>query len=91
MYAESVAESIGNYVDFYSDKKRGLDICAVGDQSFIHWNGPPLHLAGPLGQAALDSKFGGRGNWRFVTRNCKSESQVVTRLKRGVPRVPFFQ
>ena len=90
-HAEGVAESIGNYVDFYSDKKRGLDIRAVGDESYIHWNGPPVHLAGALGQAALDRKFGGRNSWRFVTRNCKSESKVVSRLKRGVSRVPFFQ
>ena len=80
-----------NYVDFYSDKKRGLDIQAVGDESVIHWNGPPQHLAQGLGKAALDKKFGGRKNWRLVTKKRKSESLVVTRLKRSVPRVPFFQ
>ena len=90
-HAEGVAESMGNYVDFYSDKKRGLDIMAVGEESLIHWNDPPLHLAASLGKAALDKKFGGRTNWRFVTKKCKSESLVVTRLKRSVPRVPFFQ
>ena len=90
-HAEGVAESMGNYVDFYSDKKRGLDIRAVGDESYIHWNGPPVHLAGELGRAALDKKFGGRRNWRFVTKNTKSESLVVTRLRRAVPRVPFYQ
>ena len=85
------AESMGNYVDFYSDKKRGLDITAVGDESYIHWNGPPVHLAGALGQAALDKKFGGRSNWRFVTKKGKSESLVVSRLKRVESRVPFFK
>ena len=90
-HAEGVAESMGNYVDFYSDKKRGLDITAVGDESYIHWNGPPVHLAGALGQAALDKKFGGRSNWRFVTKKGKSESLVVSRLKRVESRVPFFQ
>ena len=56
-HAEGVAESMGNLVDFYSDKKRGLDIKAIGDESYIHWNGPPVHLAKALGNAALDKKF----------------------------------
>ena len=90
-HAEGVAESMGNYVDFYSDKKRGLDIVAVGEESYIHWNGPPVHLAGALGAASLDRKFGGRSNWRFVTKKGRGESLVVTRLKRNVARVPFFQ
>ena len=78
-HAEAVAESMGNYVDTYSDKKRGLDITDIGNESFIHWNGPPVHHAGPLGKAALDKKFGGRSNWRFVTKKCKAESIVVTK------------
>ena len=90
-HAEAVAESMGNYVDSYSDKKRGLDITDIGLESYIHWNGPPVHLAGPLGKAALDKKFGGRSNWRFVTKQCKIESLVVTKLKRLTARVPFFQ
>ena len=61
-HAEGVAESMGNYVDFYSDKKRGLDITTVGEESYIHWNGPGVHMADALGQAALDKKFGGRIN-----------------------------
>ena len=73
---------MGNYVDFYSDKKRGLDITEVGDESYVHWNGPPLHMADELGKSALDKKFGGRNNWRFVTKKNKSESLVVSRLKR---------
>ena len=84
------AESMGNYVDSYSDKKRGLDIKAIGDESYIHWNGPPVHFARPLGEASLDKKFGGRSNWRFVTKKGKEESVVVTRLKRVSPRLPLF-
>ena len=89
-HAEGVAESMGNYIDFYSDKKRGLDIAAVGDESYIHWNGPPVHLATSLGQAALDKKFEGRNSWRFVTKKGKAESLVVSRLKKVESRVPFF-
>ena len=81
----------GNYVDFYSDKKRGLDIKAVGDEALIHWNGPPIHLADGLGRAALDKRFGGRKSWRFITRKGKAESLVVSRLKKGVSRTPFFK
>ena len=89
-HAEAMAESMGNYVDSYSDKKRGLDIKAIGDESYIHWNGPPVHFARPLGEASLDKKFGGRSNWRFVTKKGKEESVVVTRLKRVSPRLPLF-
>ena len=39
-HAEGGAESMGNYVDIYSDKKRGLDIKVVGDESYIQRNGP---------------------------------------------------
>ena len=90
-HAEGVAESMGNYVDFYSDKKRGLDIKAVGDEALIHWNGPPVHLADGLGKAALDRRFGGRRGWRFITKKGKAESLVVSRLKKRVSRTPFFQ
>ena len=89
-HAEAVAESMGNYVESYSDKKRGLDIKAIGDESYIHWNGPPVHLAGPLDKSSLDKKFGVRSNWRFVTKKGKMESLVVRKLKRISPQLPFF-
>ena len=90
-HAESVAESMGNYVDSYSDKKRGLDIDAVGNESYIHWNGPPVHHAEQLGKSSLDKKFGGRSKWRFVTKMNKTESVVVSRLNSIPPRLPFFK
>ena len=90
-HAMGVAESMGNYVDFFSNKKRGLDIRVVGEESLVKWNGPPVHLADALGKAALDRKFGGRKNWRFVIKKAKCESLVVSRLKKSVPRVPFYQ
>ena len=89
-HAEGVAESMGNYIDMYSEKKRGLDIQAIGDESYIHWNGPPVHLATSLGESALDKKFGGRPNWRFVTKKCKSESLVVSKLKRIGSRLSIY-
>ena len=89
-HAEGVAESIGNYVDFYADRKRGLDIKEIGEECYIHWNGPPIHLAEELGKSALDKKFGGRNNWRFVTKKGKLESLTVSKLKRTLPRLPFF-
>ena len=46
-YAVAVAESMGNYVDLYSD------IATVGDQSYIHWNCPPLNLSEELGKTAF--------------------------------------
>ena len=42
-HAEGVAESMGNYVDIHSEKRRGLDVSVVGQEAYIHWNGPPVH------------------------------------------------
>ena len=55
-HAEGVVESMGNYVEIHSDKRRGrMDI---GKEALIHWNGPPLARANRLGEAALDRIFG---------------------------------
>ena len=80
-------------MDMYSDKKRGLDLTDVGKESFIHWNGPPIHMCTELGDATLDLRFGGR-KWHFVKNKSRSlfnDSSVVHRLKQKLPRVPFFQ
>lgn len=90
-HAESVAESMGSYVDSYSDKKRGLDIDAIGEESYIHWNGPPVHLAEEIGKASLDKTFTGRSNWRFVAKTGRKESVVVSRLKERFSKLPFFK
>ena len=89
-HAESVAESMGNYIDSYSDKKRGLDINAIGGECYIKWNGPPVHLAEEIGKSALDKTFAGRSTWRFVDKTVKHESKVVSKMKRITPRLPFF-
>ena len=59
-HAEAVAESMGNYIDCHSKRKRGLDIAIVVSESRIHWNGPPLHKANALIESALDRHFGGK-------------------------------
>ena len=59
-HAEGVAESMGNYVDIHSEKRRGLDVSVVGQEAYIHWNGPPVHLADSIGVSSLDSYFAGR-------------------------------
>ena len=41
-HAEAVAESMGNHIDYHSNKRRVLDIATIGSESRIHWNGPPL-------------------------------------------------
>ena len=68
-------------MDFYPDKKRGLDITAVGYESYVHWNRPALLMADELGKAALNKKFGGRNNWRLVNKKNKREGLVVSKLK----------
>ena len=80
-HAEGVAESMGNYVDIHSEKRRGLDVAVVGQEAYIHWNGPGVHLADSIWESSLDSYFAGRTNWRFVTRQNKSSSVVINRMK----------
>ena len=43
-HAEGVAESMGNYIDLHSDKRRGMEIDDVGKEAMVHWNGngPPI-------------------------------------------------
>ena len=89
-HAEGVAESMGNYVEMHSDKRRGLDIGDVGLEARIHWNGPSLNRATRFGESALDRHFGGRRRWHFVTKNNKLESLVTRRLKKEKPRLPFY-
>ena len=89
-HAEGVVESMGNYVEMHSDKRRGLDIGDVGLEARIHWNGPPIHHATRLGESALDQHFGGRRRWHFVTKNNRLESLVNKRLKKEKPRLPFY-
>ena len=85
-----MAESIGNYVDIHSEKRRGLDVSVVGQESYIHWNGPPVHLADSIGVSSLDSYFAGRSGWRFVTRQNKFQSVVISRLKSEKAKSTLF-
>lgn len=89
-HAEGVAESMGNLVEIHSEKKRGLDISAIGKEAKIHWNGPPIHHSQVLGEAVLDRHFGGRNRWHFITQQNKKDSVVTAKLKREVPKLPFY-
>ena len=58
-HAEGVVESMGNYIEMHSEKRRAtMDIRDIGREAFIHWNGPPLACADSLGEAAIDRIFG---------------------------------
>ena len=48
-HAETVAESMGNLVYMHCEKRRGSGIADVGKETFIDWNGPPVHLLTNLG------------------------------------------
>ena len=89
-HAEGVAESMLNFVGIHAEKKRGLDTSDVGVEAFINWNGPPVDNSSDLLEVALDKRFKGRGRWRFVTKENKLQSKVVSRLRKEVSRVPFF-
>ena len=83
--------SMENYVYIHAEKRRGLDVAIVGLESYIHWNGPPVHLADSIGVASLDSYFAGRSHWRFVTKKNKLESAVVSRLKGQKAKSTLFE
>jgi hypothetical protein len=62
-HVEGVVESMGNYVEIHSDKRRGrMNFADIGKEALIHWNEPPLAKADILGEAALDRLFG-RKRW----------------------------
>ena len=88
-HAETVVESMGNLVDMHSEKRRGLGIEDVGRETFIDWNGPPVHLCENLGTKTLDRIFKG-SKWHFITVANKSDSEVTNRLKNEKSRIPFF-
>ena len=89
-HAEGVVESMGNYIEIHSDKRRGrMDISDIGKEALIHWNGPPLTWADRLGEAALDRLFG-RGRWNFITMANRVDSIVTKRLREEEPSLPFF-
>ena len=82
---------MGNFVDIHAEKKRGLDISDVGREAYINWNGPPVANAATLLELALDKRFKGRKNWRFITKENKLQSVLVDRLKRKVSKAPFSE
>ena len=88
-HAEGVAESMGNYIEMHCDKRRGLDIETLGKESYMHWNGPPVHLTEQLGIKVLNRIFKG-DSWHFVTRRNKAGSVVTRRLKCTTAKLPYF-
>ena len=88
-HAETVVGSMGNLVDLHCEKRRGLGIEDVGKETFIDWNGPPVHLADNLGTKVLNRLFKG-SKWHFVTVANKSDSEVTRRLKDRKSKLPFF-
>ena len=88
-HAETVAESMGNLVDMHCEKRRGLGIADVGKETFIDWNGPPVHLADNLGTKVINRIFKG-SNWHFITGANQLDSEVTRRLKQKKSKLPFF-
>ena len=88
-HAETVAESMGSLIAIHSEKRRGLGIEDVGKETFINWNGPPIHMADSLGVKTLNRVFKGK-KWHFVTRASNLDSEVIKRLKSKPAKVPFF-
>ena len=88
-HAETVAESMGNLIDLHSEKRRGLGVEDAGRETFIDWNGPPVHMVDALGEKTLNRVFKG-GKWHFVTVINRADSEVTRRLKSKPAKLPFF-
>ena len=88
-HAETVVESMGNLVDMHCEKRRGLGIEDVGRETFIDWNGPPIHQCDNLGVKVLNRIFKGT-KWHFITVANKSDSNVTRRLREQQSKLPFF-
>ena len=65
-----------------------MDNESLGREAFIHWNGPPLHLADNLGRKALDRYFP-NNSWNFITQLNRSESTAIMRME-TVERIVLF-
>ena len=88
-HAETVVESMGNLVEMHCEKRRGLGIEDVGKETFIDWNGPPVHQSDSLGIKTLNRLFKGT-KWHFVTVANKADSEVTKKLKSEKSKLPFF-
>ena len=44
----NLSQSLCSIVDLHSDKRRGVDVTVVGEESMIHWNGPLVNKANGL-------------------------------------------
>ena len=75
---------MGNIVDLHCEKRHGLSVEDVGKETFIDWNGPPVHLSDNLGIKTLNRVFKGT-KWHFVTVANKTDSEVKKRLKQKMP------
>ena len=61
----------------------------AGKETFIDWNGPPIHLVDKLGEKTLNRVFKG-SKWHFVTVINRADSEVTRRLKTKEANLPFF-
>eukprot|EP00918_Siedleckia_nematoides_P025746 GHVU01055578.1.p1 GENE.GHVU01055578.1~~GHVU01055578.1.p1 ORF type:complete len:390 (-),score=46.99 GHVU01055578.1:512-1681(-) len=94
---ESVLESVGNILGIHADDGRAPDPSSVEVEAFVHWNGPPLHRADGIIEAALNKHFE-PNRWHFgqVSRSCahgnfSRTSKVIQRLQAVTGRLPFLE
>ena len=73
------------HMDSHCQKRRGLAIEEMGNESIIHWSGPPLHLASLV-----------KSRWIVFTRvihgisSRKWESTVLKKICTQKSLAPFF-
>ncbi len=78
---ESVNEAMGGMVDVHAVGRRHLSQERYVEETYIHWNGPPLTRATPLLQRALDIYFKDMfgGEWHFNHRSFGGQNALLAR------------
>ena len=85
-HAEGVAESMCNF----TQKRKGVWIFHMFELKPSSTGMAHQFIIRLLLEEAMDQRFKGSGLWRFVTKENKLQSKVVSRLSKEVSRVPFF-
>ena len=84
-----------NLVEEHFPKKEAVqcqwcDITVTSIESYIHWHRSQVHHGQSIGETALDRRFGGRKNWRFIAQKNEFESVAMKRLERDFSKYSHF-
>jgi hypothetical protein len=91
---------MGGIIDQHAAPGRHLEPEEYARESYIHWNGPPLHRADALLVAALNHYFKAPGPayWKFFNKTTRLDrlvpwrvSQIIDRIRSVRSNLPFLE